>query len=485
MNTCCRRFIAIAALVILAVQVDAVEEADAPAVAGERDSLGVLEAAVARSSKDGAAWVRLGRAYLDAGDLKGAEDAFKKGVRYAKSADAHNGLGLVYIAKGREFERRAFTCFRTALRADPAFIEAQMNIARLHEKLKNPDAGKSFQKAIEMDSTYAPAYLELAAWYWDSGFEDRMADLYKRYIAHRPDDVAGHLGLAMTYTERKRYGEVLGIAKLMQEKHMDDARWLALMAQAHAARGDADRALDLFGFYLRMLSPEERALYEDLSLVATPEEAEAYEETPEAERQAFLDAFWERKDITMFSEGKARLAEHYRRVWVARAYFAPGKAYPWDRRGEVYIRYGEPDYRSRSDRVNPLPSGEVELVKQRKAYELYERGVEYKPDEVPPMYDLPRKQYSDEVTESAPNLPPGWSWETIVGGDRVHLNKPPDLMREDWTSPVFPVDRSTDGTTIIPWESWVYTKVGGGLEFVFVDRMMNGKWDFRHLSYPS
>ena len=70
--------------------------------ADESDSLKVLEAAVEQSPKDGDACVRLGCAYLNAGDLKQAEKAFKKGIRYAKSAEAHNGLGLVYMNRPKE-----------------------------------------------------------------------------------------------------------------------------------------------------------------------------------------------------------------------------------------------------------------------------------------------------------------------------------------------------------------------------------------------
>ena len=449
MTIYCRRYLAIAAaLGMLVVQAYAVKEADAPAVAGAPDSLAVLEAAVKQSSKDGAAWVRLGHAYLDAGDLKPAEGAFKKGVRYAKSAEAHNGLGLVYMSKGLQWRRNAFSCFRRALRADPAFVEAQMNIARLHTQLREPDAENAFKKAIQMDSTCARAYLELAEWYADRGYyeyEEDISGAFKHYIRLCPDDVEGHYGLVLTYAEGKRYGLALEIAREMMAAHPDDARWLAVAAQAHAARGDADRALDLFRIYLWMIPEAERALYEDLSLIAFPEELETYRTTPNEQQEAFLEGFWERRDLTLISQGKGRRAEHYRRVWYARTHFSKNM-HPWDRRGEVYIRYGEPNYRSRSGHLNAFPGAAAESVKERNAYALQSAA------------SVSAADMTEEVLFDGPEeADPGAS----TGGGAPLIG------------PVYPVEADK-----YPWESWVYTNVGGGTEFVFVDQVMNGRFDF-------
>ena len=47
------------------------------------DSLLVMEAAVKAAPKDGYAWVKLGNAYLDIGEVKKADNAFRKGIRSA------------------------------------------------------------------------------------------------------------------------------------------------------------------------------------------------------------------------------------------------------------------------------------------------------------------------------------------------------------------------------------------------------------------
>jgi len=405
------------------------------------DSLQVLRQTVVESPRDGAAWVRLGRAYLGAGDLKQAEKAFRKGVKYGPKAEAHVGLGKVYTErKGKE--QRALS---------------------------------SFKRAVSADSTYAPAHLMLAEWYLDHGYDDKVIEAFLRYLALRPDDVDGHYGLAASYLEQQRYDLALELAELMQKAHPEDTRFLALQAQVLATRGHADEALELFLCYLNGIAPEERMLYDDLALVSFPEELEAYSATPQEEREAFLQRFWRRRDLTLVSGGIARRVEHYRRVWYARSHFAQS-VYPWDRRGEVYIRYGEPDYRSRSGRANLFPSAAVAAVKRRNAHWIYEVHVLVEDAE----------EYVEEAPEQIETQafgPRPWSLFEVEramtqGTRRATWRKPQDIAGERWVEPTFPVDRGPGGAANVPWESWVYTRVGGGVEFAFTDQSRRGRWDF-------
>ena len=231
-------------------------------------------------------------------------------------------------------------------------------------------------------------------------------------------------------------------------KNPGEARLLALLAQAYAGLGDPDRALELFAQYFDAIPAEERVLYKDLQLVARPEELQEYESLSEDERAGFLTTFWRKRDLTLVSGGLAREAEHYRRVWFARTHFAKA-VQPWDRRGEVYIRYGEPDYRSRSHAPNAVPSAEAEAVKERLALDIAGGFIE-----------------SGDLTE-----------ESFFGGvDEVQeLEDYKQALDVDLIEPAYPV---AFGPRSMPWESWIYTQVGGGVEFVFVDALLNGKWQF-------
>lgn len=475
------------------------------------DAIEVLTSHLQTTPKDGDAWTKLGYIYLSEERLTDAKKAFDKGVRYAKSAEAYTGLGKVYVMMDR-MDQKAFVAFRQALGVDPAYLEAQMQIALLHVELGNQDAEKALHRVIEMDPNYAPGYRELILWYEQAqpNYEQELIDVCEQYIARFPNDPMGYYHLALSHLENHRYDEVLKISAEAKERFSDDLRWMPLIAQGYASRGDAERSLTIFEEYLQGVSEDERAYYNDLSLIATNAELEARESISEDEREDFLARFWESREGAVMLGGDARRMEHYRRVWYARTFFAR-KDQPWDRRGEVYIRYGEPDYRSRSGSENPIPGVAVQNFKMSKINELFGRTFAYKAQEQS-RYLLPRVMPGESWTPGTPSMyepkisvrdPRGlsartrigyedagteieigldqiphieWLWEVKGAFGTVHLNIPPGLWRG--IEPVAPIDRSSDGATMVPWESWVYLNIGDGLEFVFTDRYMSGSWDF-------
>ncbi len=459
----------------------------------EIDSLHVMERVVKQEPKNGDAWIKLGYLYLNEERLADAKKAFEKGVRYTKSAKAYTGLGKVYALMEKRAQK-AFVAFRQALGVDPAYLEAQMQIALLHARSGNLDAERALRRVIEMDSNYAPGYRELILWYEQAqpNYEQELIDVCEQYVARFPNDPMGYYHLALSHLENHRYDEVLKISAEARERFSDDLRWMPLIAQGYASRGDAERSLIIFEEYLQGVSEDERAYYNDLSLIATNAELETLESISEDEREAFLTRFWESREGALMLGGDARQMEHYRRVWYARTFFGR-KDQPWDRRGEVYIRYGEPDYRSRSGSENPIPGVAVQNFKMRKINELFGRTFAYKAQE-PGRYSLPQVMPGKSWTPGTPSMIEydedgeeieidldriplsEWLWEVKGSFRTVHLNIPPGLWRG--IEPVVPIERSPEGATTVPWESWVYLNIGDGLEFVFTDRYMSGSWDF-------
>ena len=460
----------------------------------EVDSLHVMERVIKQEPKNGDAWIKLGYIYLSEERITDAKKAFEKGVRYTKSAEAYTGLGKAYVMD-QKMAQKAFVAFRQALGVDPAYLEAQMQIALLHVRSRNLDAERALRRVIEMDPNYVPAYRELILWYEQAqpNYEQELIDVCEQYIAHFPNDPMGYYHLTLSHLENHRYDEVLKISAEAKERFSDDLRWMPLIAQGYASRGDAERSLTIFEEYLQGVSEDEHAYYNDLSLIATDAELEALKSISEDERSAFLTRFWASREGALMLGGDARQMEHYRRVWYARTFF--GRKYqPWDRRGEVYIRYGEPDYRSRSGSENPIPGVAVQNFKMRKIDELFGRSFAYKAQE-PGRYSLPQVMPGKSWTPGTPSMIEydkdgeeieidldriplsEWLWEVKgLYGTTVHLNIPPGLYRG--IEPVVPIDRSPEGATTVPWESWVYLNIGDGLEFVFTDRYMSGSWDF-------
>lgn len=102
---------------------------------------------------------------MDAGDLEGAEKAFYKAARGKTAARAFSGLGLVNARRPR-ISDKALYYFQRALGADRKFVEAQLNIARLHAKLRNDDATGAFETAFwrKPDLTLVSDGLMQLAW---------------------------------------------------------------------------------------------------------------------------------------------------------------------------------------------------------------------------------------------------------------------------------------------------------------------------------
>ena len=84
---------------------------------------------------------------------------------------------------------------------------------------------------------------------------------------------------------------------------------MPLIAQGYASRGDAERSLTLFEEYLQGVSEDERAYYNDLSLIATDAELDALESISKDDRSAFLTRFWESREGALMLGGDARQME--------------------------------------------------------------------------------------------------------------------------------------------------------------------------------
>ena len=224
-------------------------------------------------------WVAYGDALLSAERYSKAEDAFIKASRYTKAALPHIRLGDTYMRmKGKT--RKAMTKYRKARRRDPSSMEAQMGVARALIQLGNTEAEDEIYRTIALDSTHAAAHLMLAEFYRDTEEPIAMLLAYQDYLKLAPNDVEGHLGLALAYTEQGRYDLVMAITTQMYAIH-HDKRYLAYLGQAMAARGDAEEAVRNFRIYILNLMPDQKALYEDLTLVATAEELLTYQASAE------------------------------------------------------------------------------------------------------------------------------------------------------------------------------------------------------------
>ena len=462
--------------------------------------------------------------------------AFLLAQGYPASADkgASEAAGDSTAVAGPDREvQRAVRAYWPQIIADPAGLDTRNGYARL---LKTDLAGarEAFQSALSQNDNFAPAHFGMALASYRSGtaegekgrfseqtiyhatraaalspgFElahrllgrlysdiedyDRSVDAYVRSFSVEPTrDVAVFQALVTAYIRTGVFDDLASQALDSLEVTTDEGLLLPVVAQSCASREALDLAMQYYGRGFSRMPPEERRLYQDVSLIASREELLSYRATEDdpAARREFLVRFWSVRDPDLMTSVNERKLEHYRRVWYSRAAFSE-QANPWDRRGEVYIRYGAPDYRSTSAAVAPPMPVSVERIKERVAHDLYgpegmaevgrgpvfpirrmhETGLDF-PAELPPGTDQGEAPDPLEVEFGAPAL----ADEPLA---------PADMSALDGDNYVVTLSRNRtqvtggDFMSFIKWESWVYTGVAGGIEVVFTNEWGGGKFDF-------
>ena len=298
-------------------------------------------------------------------------------------------------------------------------------------------------RAIAIDSTYSAPYQLLGDWFARDDFyalsqrNATAAAYYTRYLSLEPDDVDAVTKLGTVLLRLEDQQAIARQILPVIERHPGALNLSPVAAQWAYRAGQYDRASVYWNQFLERIDAQTLALYVDPGPILSDEQRAIYNALSDAEKQNFIDRFWMQKDLDPTTEVNERLQEHYQRVWVARQYFA-GSAYPWDRRGEVYLRYGEPDYRSRSGRAPGVMSVAVQRVKDELYAQLYTRRQEGALVGTVFPVRSSRAMFADSFDLMGRNAA-----DTHTMGDGY-----------------LPVTSAEDNS-LVPWESWVYVTVGG------------------------
>lgn len=271
-------------------------------------------------------------------------------VAAPKQPYGYYGLGLLALrAKNRRLDAVAW--FREALRYEPTFVDAQWQLALTRLALTNGLFGafsmgevrQEFIRVIALDARHPEAYYTLGTTHYRYGELDDAAQgvpLFEQQLVANPGHVDARYQLGLAYIDLERIPE--GITTLETIKNLDPSRTEQITRVIVEARlRNALVRGDSIFQALRLLPEEERGLYYNLSYVLAPgQTGNASERAMDAaEQEAFV--YWKKNNPAPESEDNIRLVEHCRRVAYARRYFGRGM-WPWDRRGEIYIRYGAP-----------------------------------------------------------------------------------------------------------------------------------------------
>ena len=210
----------------------------------------------------------LGAIYLGGRQLDAAEEAFDRARHLDDSAASWFGLGIVAAAGDRSRKREAPNRFREVLVRDPKMSDARYRLALVLHSLGEGNAGSELERLVKTDPKYTPGYLLLSEWAEQKpyGLEEAL-EWCERGLEANPDDP----DLLVRREELKFLsgGEDTGISVLMSylKKRPHEIRLLPLIGQAHLKKERLGPADAMFRAYLDRVSPQERAFYDDISLV--------------------------------------------------------------------------------------------------------------------------------------------------------------------------------------------------------------------------
>ena len=447
--------------------------------AGEIDRAKILfEQSLQTNKKHAPTHCGLGHVYLTQDQIGKARKAFRNAEKYQrKMPEAYFGMGLVYAREKGQWVR-AIDYFCRALAEKPDYVEAQYHIGLTHLNLMNRDAIRAFEQVVEMDPDHPDAYYRLGFMYeYDLLKKEGAIEYYEKQLAVNPAHKDAMWRLGQLYRTLSRTDQAARtLSRLMQTQGTNQRQYMLELAEVYLERKNYEKAETLFETYIAGLGTRERMPYEDISLFVSERETEALKQAKD--RQVLLQQFWKRRDPTPITDVNERRVEHFRRVAYAREHFGSA-VFPWDRRGEIYVRYGTPSHKSASgdrlreshpedwavkqrlldrvdwaaeillsdyaadgDSANVTHRGtgaeQAQRQLERQFQRLYNRSSE-------------RNQKSEQIRKRAESA-------MAVGGLGAFLGRP-----------IFPIqDRRA-------WEYWIYPGLGEGVEIVF--RQMPGAPD--------
>lgn len=425
---------------------------------------------------------------------------------YPEDVDIRLRLGDVELS-GRLFDEAEKT-YKKAQDLDEARPEAYVGLGRVNVERPSKGTAAFFsyraalgmaKKASKIDSTYAPAYLligELTERFQED--HEKAVENYLKYVALEPDNPEGLYYFGLALVQAKQYSRIDHYIAPYVDAHPDQVRLLPLVAQGYFFLEHYEAALELFERYLQMIPAKERAYFVDISMVASEKEVHVFDTIDDSDaRIAFLDRFWLRRDSDILTSINERIIEHYRRVWHARTFFSR-QVEPWDRRGEVYVRYGEPDFRSRSGDRQLIVSPAVEAVRTRMAVDMYGAEATYLTFTGPVFpikrarnaFDPKRSKFTEltdgmeqdaalDLNPSEVDFEEASDWPDLdlglgATGPYDFSGKPNLRLAFENYGPVT-LDNEFD---TVPWETWTYTQLFRGVEFTFTDEVGSGDFDF-------
>lgn len=455
----------------------------------------IFQTLVDQYPNDPVALNALGYALLEADETEAAEPIFLKAVeKDRKLAVARNGRGLAFLKIPKK-RNLALKQFQTAAAQDRKYEAASYNQALYYIAVDGKDLPFYFKQTLKNFPKHPDAHFKLGVLY-EPEEPKKSLESFSQQIQVNPKHHGAYLGKGRVLLALNRPKDAISTwQNLLEVAPTFRPQILSLMLKAYQKSGDTAEALSVASKYIRTLDEESQQRFRDIRLIASAEEKETYLTLPPEDRAAFELAFWQKRDPTPATRGNERLVEHYRRVLYAIDNFSE-HIKPWDKRGDVYIRYGEPAHISKHNNVRFEFHPRVIKVKERLWKQIPETGR----IEIIARMSRLRSSTRDVLDGQAGDFE-SIDYELNPNSSGVRQARDPAQVTSTERQPSSIFEQTKDnynishrdrgaGTETIrgfpiypidgdkPWEYWIYTDIGDGFEVVFASLTKGGDFDF-------
>mgnify|MGYP001317808805 CR=1 FL=1 len=210
--------------------------------------------------------------YMGRNDLISAEKEALTALNM-NPTDPRHGVLVAQVYEKRNVPASAIAACEDVLRqpgVEPtaSFIHF---LGTLYQKAgRYNDARDQYVKAMDLDSTYAPALKDLGGLFELAKQHDNASKVYLRYIELEPDDVEAYVGLTESLGESGRFAQAMQTANKAME--LDSTRADVRLVYARTALRNRDKALRSRGADAYASLPDSVQLgAEDLVLLASYE----------------------------------------------------------------------------------------------------------------------------------------------------------------------------------------------------------------------
>lgn len=258
-------------------------------------------------------------------------------------AEAHYLTGLAYLtlmSRGPVAEHpyvdKARNAFSRALELSPKHSDASYRLGKLFE-------GESIQNRYIPNKTDSFYTMSLP-------FEGKALNVmsamaaFDRQLKSNPEHVQARHALATLNSRLGNHVTAINSLESLARNEPDNVDRLLDLGIAYWRAKEWVMAEETFERVIPILPEKEQDIYNDFGTFVNGKSAAKYDEANEDDQAAQWRDFFALRDPVPVTEVNERLIEHYGRVAYARQSFASKGVFPWDRRGDIVVRYGLPDH---------------------------------------------------------------------------------------------------------------------------------------------